>query len=239
VTAGGHKVVGFFGGLTGGIGNYWNAGAQNAALKRELAASRRKLIAARATELENQRLKALLNLSRSVEDEVAVTRVVGSSFDSVRRLATLAAGSSSGIRPGQPVRSADGLLGRVIETGRWAARVLLVSDAASSVPVRLVRDGTPAIAGGQGDGTLDLKTLEVGKNPFRRGDVLVTSGVGGVYPPNIPVAIIARIEGEKSIARPIADPSEADFAIVLRPFQPVADAPLSASTSAALQGTAQ
>jgi rod shape-determining protein MreC len=239
VTAGGHSVVGFFGGLTGGIGNYWNAGAQNAALKQELAASRRKLIAARATELENQRLKALLNLSQSVEDEVAVTRVVGSSFDSVRRLATLSAGSSSGVQPGFPVRSSDGLIGRVIETGRWAARVLLISDAASSVPVRLVRDGTPAIASGRGDGTIDLKTLEVGKNPFRRGDVLVTSGVGGVYPPNIPVAIIARVEGEKSIARPLADPSAADYAIVLRPFQPAADAPLSATTNAALQGTAQ
>ena len=239
VTAGGDSVVGFFGGLTGGVGNYWNAGAQNAALKRELAASRRKLIAARATELENRRLKALLGLTRSVEEEVAVTRVVGSSFDSVRRLATLSAGASSGIRPGLPVRSADGLIGRVIETGRWAARVLLVSDAASSVPVRLVRDGTPAIATGHGDGTIDLKTLEVGKNPFRRGDVLVTSGVGGIYPPNVPVAIIVRIEGEKAVAKPIADPSEADFAIVLRPFQPAAGAPLSAATNAALQGAAQ
>ena len=109
------------------------------------------------------------------------------------------------------MRSADGLIGRVIETGRWASRVLLVTDGASNVPVRLVRDGTPAIATGHGDGTIDLKTLEVGRNPFRRGDVLVTSGVGGVYPPDIPVAVVVRVEGDRTVAKPLADPGRDRF----------------------------
>ena len=60
-----------------------------------------------------------------------MARIVGSSYDSPRRLATLSAGSAAGVAPGQPVRSADGLIGRVIETGRWAARVMLVTDGAS------------------------------------------------------------------------------------------------------------
>jgi rod shape-determining protein MreC len=239
VSSAGRGIVNFFGGIGSTVGNYFNAGAQNDDLKRQLAAARRKIVEARATELENQRLKAMLKLSQTVGDEVAVTRVVGSSFDSSRRLATLSVGSGAGVAPGQPVRSPDGLIGRVIETGRWASRVLLVSDGASSVPVRLVRDGTPAIAQGLGDGSIDLKTLEVGKNPFRRGDILVTSGVGGVYPPNIPVAIVARLEGDRTFAKPLADPSAADFAMVLRPYQPIADQPLSPQTNAALTGTAQ
>jgi len=239
ISSAGRTVVGVFTGIGDTVGNYFNAAAQNDDLKRQLAASKRKMIEARATELENQRLKALLKLSQSPEEQVAVTRVVGSSFDSVRRLATLSAGSSAGIRPGQPVRSPEGLIGSVIETGRWAARVLLVSDAASNVPVRLVRDGTPAIATGRGDGTIELKTLEVGRNPFRRGDVVITSGVGGVYPPNVPVAVVLRTEGDNTIAKPLADPSAVDFAMVLRPFQPVADQPLSEATSSALQGTPQ
>jgi rod shape-determining protein MreC len=218
------------------IGNYFRAGSQNEELKRRLAESRREIIKARATELENRRLRALLGLAGSTEDRIAVTRLVGSSFDSARRLATLSVGASSGVRPGQPVRAADGLIGRVIETGRWASRVLLVSDSASSVPVRMVRDGTPAIATGRGDGTLDLKTLEVGKNPFRRGDILATSGVGGIYPPNIPVAVVVGFEGEKAIARPLADPAEADYAIVLRAYEPLAQQPLSEATEAALTG---
>ncbi|MFL6863243.1 MAG: rod shape-determining protein MreC [Allosphingosinicella sp.] len=239
VSAGGRSVAGFFTGIRDGVGNYFAAGSQNAALKRRLAAEQRALIQAKATELDNQRLRGLLKLSRDVPDPVAVTRVVGSSYDSLRRLATLSAGSTSGIQPGQPVRAPEGLVGRVIETGRWASRVLLVSDAASAVPVRLVRDGTPAIATGRADGTIDLKTLELGRNPFRRGDVLVTSGIGGVYPPDIPVAVVAAVQGDRTVARPLADPARIDYAMVLRVYQPVASQPLSPATSAALEGAGQ
>jgi rod shape-determining protein MreC len=239
VAAAGQGVRGFFRGIFDSIGNYLGAGSQNAELKRRLAAERRALVQAKATELDNRRLRAMLKLTEDVPDPVAVTTIVGSSFDSVRRLATLAAGAASGIEPGQPVRAPEGLIGRVIERGRWASRVLLVSDAASNVPVRLVRDGTAAIATGHGDGTIDLKTLEVGKNPFRRGDVLVTSGIGGIYPPNIPVAVVAAIDGDRTVARPLADPSRVDYAMVLKVYQPIAGEPLSPRTSQALQGADQ
>ncbi len=239
VSSGGRSVSRFFGGIGESVGNYVQAGSQNAELKRRLDSSRRRLIEAQATELENRRLKALLGLTRETQDRVAVTRIVGSSFASVRRLATLSAGASAGVQPGQPVRSADGLVGRVIETGRWASRVLLVADSASNVPVRLARDGTPAIATGHGDGTIDLKTLEVGKNPFRRGDVLVTSGVGGVYPPDIPVAVVVAVQGERTVAKPLADPANVEYAMVLKIYQPLADAPLTEATESALRGAGQ
>ena len=239
VSEGGRAVVNFFGGIGSTVGNYFNAAAQNDDLKKRLAAQRRALIQAKATEFENKRLKALLNLTGAVQDEVAVTRIVGSSFDSARRLATLAAGGSSGVQPGQPVRSADGLIGRVVESGRWASRVLLVTDGASTVPVRLVRDGTPALAVGTGEGAIELKTLEVGKNPFRRGDILVTSGVGGIFPPNVPVAVVVTVEGDRTVAKPVADPAEADYAVVMRVYQPLADTPLSEESEQALGGAAQ
>jgi len=109
-----------------------------------------------------------------------------------------------------------------VETGRWAARILLITDGASSVPVRMVRDGTPALAVGRGDGTIELRTLSIGQNPFRRGDLIVTSGLGGIFPPDIPVAIVTGQEGDSIIARPLADPSRADFAIVQPVYQPAA-----------------
>lgn len=239
VASGGRSVSRFVGGIFGSIGNYVQAGGQNAELKKRLQDSRRKLIEAQATELENKRLKALLKLTRETQNPVAVTRIVGSSFASVRRLATLSAGASSGVKPGQPVRSADGLVGRVIEAGRWASRILLVGDSASNVPVRLVRDGTAAIATGHGDGTIDLKTLEVGRNPFRRGDVLVTSGVGGVYPPDIPVAVVVAVDGDRTVAKPLADPSNVEYAMVLEIYQPLADLPLGEPTESALTGSGQ
>ncbi|MBX3561692.1 MAG: rod shape-determining protein MreC [Sphingomonas sp.] len=226
VSSGGRSVTGFFSGLGSAISDYFRAGSQNAQLRAELAETRRALVAAQAAEAENRRLTAMLGLAQDVTDEVTVARIVGSSFQSPRRLATLSAGTGSGVAAGMPVRSSDGLIGRVIETGRWAARVLLVTDASSNVPVRLVRDGTPAIAAGRGDGTIELRTLEVGENPFRSGDVLVTSGIGGIFPPNVPVARVIRIEGDTAIARPMADPARADFAIVQRAYQPAVDGTL-------------
>lgn len=222
----GRSVVRFIGGIGDTIGDYFRAGSQNDRLRRELAEARRELTQRQAQDYENRRLRALLGLAQSVADEVAVARITGSSFESPRRLATLSAGRSSGVEIGQPVRSPDGLVGRVLETGRWASRVLLITDGASSVPVRLPRDGTPAIAVGRGDGTIELRTLEVGQNPFRVGDVLVTSGIGGIFPPDVPVARVTAIRGDTAIARPVADPARLDFAVVQRAYQPAASAPL-------------
>jgi rod shape-determining protein MreC len=103
---------------------------------------------------------------------------------------------------------------------------MLISDGASNVPVRLVRDGTPALAVGRGDGTVELRTLEVGQNPFRPGDVVVTSGIGGLFPPDIPVAVVVSSQTDTAIARPVADPSRLEYAIVLRVYQPAAAGPL-------------
>jgi len=230
VSSAGRAVTGFIGGIGDGVSNYVRAGSQNARLQRELAEARRELLRRQAIDYENRRLLAMLGLAREIGDEVTVARIVGSTFDSPRRLGTLSAGSSSGVQVGQPVRSPDGLIGRVLETGRWASRVLLITDGASNVPVRLVRDGTPALAVGRGDGTIELRTLEVGQNPFRRGDILVTSGVGGLFPPNIPVARVSGVEGDTAIARPVADPARLDFAIVQRIYQPAAGAGLDAAS---------
>jgi rod shape-determining protein MreC len=148
--------------------------------------------------------------------------VVGSSFTSPRRFAILSIGSGDGVAVGMPVRSADGLIGRVIDAGRAASRVLLVSDRANIVPARLVRGGLPVIATGRGDGTIDVRPLEVGRNPFRRNDIIVTSGTGGLYPPLWPIARIVKLDDDGAIAVPLADPSKVSFALVEPPFEPTA-----------------
>lgn len=222
----GRSIGTFFSGIGEGIGNYFRAGSQNAELRQALTEAQRELVRRQAFDYENRRLLAMLGLARQTGDEVTVARIVGSSFEAPRRLATLSAGSAAGVMPGQSVRSPDGLIGRVLESGRWASRILLITDGASNVPVRLVRDGTPALAVGRGDGTIELRTLEVGQNPFRRGDILVTSGIGGLYPPNVPVATVIGVDGDTAIARPLADPARMDYAIVQRVYQPAAAGPL-------------
>ena len=121
-----------------------------------------------------------------------------------------------------PVRSADGLVGRIVDVGQLASRVLLISDRTSIVPARLLRGGIPVIAQGRGDGTVEVRPLEVGRNPFRRGDMIITSGTGGLYPPRVPVARVVKLKDDGAIALPLADPATTSFAIVEPPYEPAA-----------------
>ena len=217
-----HEVSATVDGLVGGAGDYWDAARQNGELKRDRAAMLRRMIEAKAIFQENQQLKATLNLREHARDTIAVGRVVGSSFNSPRRFAILSVGASDGVQVGMPVRSADGLVGRIIDAGSLASRVLLVSDRANIVPARLLRNGIPVIAQGRGDGTVDVRPLEVGRNPFKYGDIIITSGTGGLYPPLVPVARVVKLDDDGAIAMPLADPSTISFAIVEPPFEPSA-----------------
>ena len=209
-------------GIVTGAGDYWNAASQNAQLKRDRKAMQRQIIQARAVLQENRQLKAALGLRDERRETLAVARVVGSSFSSPRRFAILSVGSNEGVRIGMPVRSPDGLVGRILDTGATASRVLLISDRAAIVPGRLLRNGISVIAQGRGDGTIDIRPLEVGRNPFRRGDIIITSGTGGLYPPLVPVAKVVKLDDDGAIAVPLADPATTSFALVEPAFQPEA-----------------
>jgi rod shape-determining protein MreC len=217
-----YEVKATFNGLTSGAGDYWNAARQNGALKRDRKAMLQRMIEAKAIGLENAQLKAALRLREREIDTIATGRVVGSSFASPRRFAILSIGSNDGVRVGMPVRAPEGLVGRILDAGALTSRVLLVSDRASIVPARLLRGGAPVIAQGRGDGTIDVRPLEVGRNPFRKNDVIVTSGTGGLYPPLVPVAKIVKLDDDGAIAVPLADPAKVSFAIVQPEYVPEA-----------------
>jgi rod shape-determining protein MreC len=190
-----------------------------------------RMIEAKAIVQENRELKAILDLRQHSRDTIATGRIVGSSFSSPRRYAIFSAGRGDGVKIGMPVRSADGLVGRIIDSGALASRVLLISDRASIVPSRLLRDGRPVIAQGRGDGTIDVRPLEVGRNPFRPNDIIITSGTGGLYPPLVPVAKIVKLNGDSAIAVPLADPANTSFAIVEPPSEPAAVAAETATST--------
>jgi rod shape-determining protein MreC len=221
-------------GLASGAGNYWDAANQNAELRRQRDLMREQLTTARAILQENRQLKAALQLREQTPVAVAAGRLVGSSYQSPRRFAILSAGASDGVRIGMPVRSPRGLIGRVIDVGAFASRVLLVSDRANIVPARLLRTGQAVISQGRGDGTIELKPLEVGRNPFRPGDLVITSGTGGLYPPLVPIGRVVRLDGDNAIAVPLADPSSTSFAIIQQPYEPEAMAPLTEAKDQAL-----
>lgn len=202
------------------IRSYFGVRGENARLKRQIEAEHAALQRALGLERENQRLRQLLKARDATPETIVVARLVNSSASSTRRYATLNAGSWQRVAQGQPVRDGDGLIGQVVEAGPNASRVLLITDPDSTIPVRRASDGLPAIVTGKGDGTLDVRAANAAANPFRPGDLLVTSGTGGVFPPNIPLGKVSAIGRDSSVVTPASNPDMADFVMVLRVFLP-------------------
>lgn len=206
------------GSVPGGIASYFGVRSENIRLKAKVAADEKLVSDARTLTRENASLRAMLKLRDVAPNIVVTARLVNSTASSTRRFATLNAGFWQGVRHGQPVREPDGLIGQVLETGPNTSRVLLIVDAESIVPVRRVSDGVPAIASGRGDGMIDIRSASVANMLFQPGDVFVTSGTGGVFPPDIPVARVVRTARDLALAEPSANPNALDFAVVQQVF---------------------
>ncbi|WP_260921732.1 rod shape-determining protein MreC [Novosphingobium sp. 9] len=202
------------------VSGFFQTGGENARLRRELAVAKVRLVEAQATVNENHRLKALLQLGQDDDTVVAYGRLTSSTSSSVRRYATLGAGADKGVVKGMPVRSRLGLIGRVLEVGARSSRVLLITDTESVVPVRRVTDGVPAFAQGNGDGTIRIRLINLGLNPLKVGDVMVTSGSGGLYRPGTPMVVIIKLLRDGGIAQVLTNPSDSEFVLVQKTWAP-------------------
>ena len=204
--------------ITHNVSAYIDAASKNVALEKELKAHRSALIEARALHLENARLRGLLKIADEDAQQVAVGRLISSTASSTRRVATLSIGRNFGVERAQPVRGPAGLIGRVIETGPTTARVLLVTDSENLVPVMRASDGLPAFSSGLGNGLVLIKPLNLGESPFKVGDIIITSGNGGLYRANIPFARVIRKTSDGALGMPFADPANTPYAIVMKPY---------------------
>jgi rod shape-determining protein MreC len=210
------------------IAGYYRAGSRNAALEQEMKIARVRLAEAEALRQENLRLKAVLGLRAGAAKPIAIGRLIGSTSSSARRIGYLSAGRNDGVRPGMPVTSPMGLIGRILEAGAFSSRVLLLTDSESMVPVRRATDNVVAFAEGRSDGSLRLRLINLGINPVKKGDVFVTSGSGGLFRPGIAVAIATEITRDGAIAQLLSNPAATDVVTVEPAWQPEAVAALRA-----------
>jgi rod shape-determining protein MreC len=198
------------------IAAWWRAGSQNVTLRTKVERLERENLRASGLEAENRQLRALLAISRGNVRPVATASILSSSAVSTRRFAVIDAGYGDGVRTGQPVRSADGLIGRTLEVGPSVARILLITDGRSIVPARRASDGLAVLITGRGDELLDVRTLNSATITLKVGDILLASGSGGLFQPRTPVARIVGLTRDGATARPIADPAAA-AAIIVEP----------------------
>jgi rod shape-determining protein MreC len=207
-------------GVPGAIASWWDVHGKNADLSAQVARARPALVAGHLAMLENARLRRLLAV-RDLQPAVVVTaRIVSSSASSSRRFGLLNAGTWQGVREGQPVQGPNGLVGRVLEVGPNTARVLLLTDPESIVPVRRLRDGLPALAAGRGDGLVDIRVIDTDDAHFKAGDIFVTSGSGGIFGPGVLVARTVRAGPETAPAKPFARPDATDLVAVRAVYTP-------------------
>jgi rod shape-determining protein MreC len=169
----------------------------------------------KARELE-RKFSQLGKLAHVVEepglDHVAA-RVVADSRGPFARSAVVSVGRDQGVKPGFPVISADGVVGRVTETGRGAARILLLTDPNSRIPVFVGRNSVRALM--VGDTTASPKlTYTAASGGLEVGDEVSTSGVGGLFPRGLRIGTVAE-QGGKLVVVPHARLDELNYVSVL------------------------
>lgn len=155
-------------------------------------------------EKENDRLRKMLGAIPKTTERLLIAEIINVDVDPYRQLILLNKGSNSDVYRNQPIIDALGIMGQVIHVGPMSSSAMLITDASHAIPVQINRTGLRTIAFGSGKiDQLNLRHLPHNID-IEVGDLLITSGLGGTFPPNFPVAIVSKVE------RPNGEP----FAVV-------------------------
>lgn len=145
-------------------------------------------------EKENDRLRKLLSATPKTTERLLISEIINVDLDPYKQLILLNKGSSSDVYQGQPIIDALGIMGQVIHVGAMSSTAMLITDASHAIPVQINRTGLRTIAYGSGKiDQLNIRYLPHNVD-IKVGDLLITSGLGEVFPANFPVAIISKVE---------------------------------------------
>jgi len=184
--------------LTGVWKNYlWlvDARRRNAELLRENSALKVKLQQVEEISLQNERLRKLLSFVDDLDKPALPAQVIGEDISNWARTIVIDKGSRSGLRHGMPVVAAEGVVGRVIKVAPNSSRVLLVTDASSAIAALIQRTRTRGVARGLGR---DLSVeYALNEADIQVGDLMVTSGMGGVFPKGLPLGKVAAVDKDQ------------------------------------------
>ncbi|RMF71333.1 MAG: rod shape-determining protein MreC, partial [Alphaproteobacteria bacterium] len=170
--------------------------AENARLKARLRRLEQQLAQAERLAARTRTLSGLLGYRDAPHRLVASGRLVAFDGGAFQESALITVGRRDGVQVGDAVVADAGLVGRILEAGERASRVLLITDLNSRVPVRIGPSGLQAIAGGRNGPRLTLLFLPAGAAP-EPGEMVTTSGADGIFPPDLPVGRVVRTaEGE-------------------------------------------
>jgi len=195
----------------GNIGHYFirqsDLQADNESLQRQRIKAAKLLLRQRHLEDENQRLRILLDMKMRQPVNGQIAEIIYAARDPFSRHVTIDKGLQQGIQAGQVIVDERGVMGQVIRSFPHTAEVSLLTDKQQAIPVQVQRNGLRSVLSGAGNGRLELRFLTTDTD-ILVGDVLVTSGLDGIYLAGLPVAKVIKIEHDNAyvFARIICDP---------------------------------
>lgn len=181
----------------------------NEALHRENLVLSARLQQFEALEAENMRLRDLLGSSFKIGDRVLIAELLSVDLNPYRHQVLINKGDTSGVYEGQPVLDANAVMGQIVRVNPLSSAVLLITDADHALPVQINRNGLRTVAAGTGFvNRLELPHLPNNAD-VQVGDLLVTSGLGGRFPPGYPVARVTEVRRDsgKPFATVVAAPT--------------------------------
>ncbi|MDH3513394.1 MAG: rod shape-determining protein MreC [Gammaproteobacteria bacterium] len=161
-----------------------------------------------ALEQENERLRQMLISAAQVADKVIAAELVEVSAEPFTRKVVVAKGSQDGVYVGQSVIDAHGIMGQVTQVAGRVSRVTLITDAGHAIPVVNNRSSLRALVFGTGNPDTVRVPYLTANADIKEGDLLVSSGMGGTFPPGYPVARVVKI---------VSDPDESFLNITAKP----------------------
>jgi rod shape-determining protein MreC len=178
-----------------------------------------------ALERENAELRGLRQSLPPLIKQWQIAEIVSVETNPLRQRLVIDKGARDGVAINQAVVDANGIVGQVARVGPWSAEVILITDPEHALPVQVTRNGLRSIAVGSGNtGELSLPYLAINSD-VKSGDLLISSGLGGVYPAGFPVARITGVRREANQltaqvrAQPLAG-IERDREVILLQFEP-------------------
>lgn len=208
--------------MAGGMRTLASFRAENVRLRAENERLQRWQRRAEILESENRQLKTVLGAASTTEMTPVTARAISAPGGSFSHSLLLNIADIGNVARGDAVVNADGLVGYVIEVGRKYARVLLITDVNSKIPVLLSSSSWPALALGKNSRTLQLDFLPLEAKPAT-GELVLTSGHGGILPAGVPIGRVIAVDEETVLVEPSVALDQISFVSVLtrsdaRPF---------------------
>lgn len=182
--------------------------SENALLKSERLETDVRLQRLATLEAENHRLRAMLDSSARLSDRVLVAEILAVDLDPYRQRFTINRGLKDDVYVGQALLDANGVVGQIARVDRMTSEVILISDADHALPIVINRNGLRTIVVGTGDSNRLRLPYLANSADIKSGDLLVSSGLGGVFPSGYPVGRVLDVlrQPGQSFAEVIAEP---------------------------------